>query len=477
MKEEYVSVSRKGAVSLLVILAVVVAGAFVLKQEGGLFAAGFEPVFCNLYEFQSCGLQRQGSAAGFVNVGLFGSNRQNFVCQSDKCVITNWISGCKTFLRVNEGQFFDFANQFEMRSNDTLSTNSCRGDFSYDIYNRRLVWCGSAACDAAVTGVSVIGSDKCTFVTNDAIYNQQGALTRGPTPSEQSYTVPEGNAYLVVRNERFICGQKAAECSIDSDCATGHTFIYTDAQGNKFGAEASAGSLQLYGCVKTPAPTQDQFNIFPQESQSNNQFNYGARCTTIKTQTVSCIPGSATCGSNAVCDVNTFTCKSSGEVSCSQDRDCGVGEVYDQQTKSFYQFVCRNPGTILSRCDRQFLRQVECRSSTECPANWYCDSDFRCKESTQPKQQAPGLCSVGDPRYFDKPPPPGNVCCPGGQKIAPTLAQCEQTSECSLLDLGCQFGKLFKGLGDIFKGLGEFILIVLLIIFGIVVVPKVLDRK
>ena len=179
----------------------------------------------------------------------------------------------------------------------------------------------------------------------------------------------------------------------------------------------------------------------------------------IRTQPVQCIPGSSTCGANAVCDVSTFTCKQTGQVQCTQDRDCGIGETYDQNTKTYYNFAC-----VANQCQRRATRTVQCAYNSECPQNWYCDIGGTCKELTQPKQSCPSACCVGDPRYFDRPAPAGNVCCPGGQSFAPTLNQC-QAQDCGFLGLGCLFG----GLGSLFAGVFGAIILALFIILAIVV--------
>jgi hypothetical protein len=322
-------------------------------------------------------------------------------------------------VRINGGSTFILRVRLPLtlNLNDVLRSEGGKFTVLYDSYNRRLAWCGSAACDAAVTGITVQGADRCTYVTDKTIYDKSGRVTSQPVEGGQSYTVPIGESLLIANGQRFICGTKFNECSVDQDCAAGHTFTY-----NGLGAEASAGQLQIYGCVSTgSAPTAADTDFLKgiESEPANTQFNYGNRCQVIRTQGVQCIPGSTSCGSNAVCDVSTFTCRQTSQVQCTQDRDCGAGEVYDQETKSYYKFAC-----VVGACQRQVTRSVECRYNSECPINWFCDADGTCKESTQPKQACPSTCCDGDPRYFDKPAPPGNVCCPGGQSYAPTLDQC-----------------------------------------------------
>lgn len=398
-------------------------------------AAGLEEaVFCNLYEFQSCVLQKSATV----------TNTGSYICRADECRITCVTSGT-TIIRTNQ-------------SYNIL----CSGSYTVELWNRQLLWTGSSG---STIGVPVAGSDRCTYVTDKSIYDPNGNLIRSPTQAEQSYTVPEGQAQIIVRNEQFICGTKFNQCTQNTDCTAGHTFTYRDVPtGQLLGAEASAGQLQIYGCVQTSQqPTQSQKDILPSESQSPTQFNYGNRCQATRTQIVQCIPGQISCGANSVCDVNTFTCKATGEVQCAQDRDCGIGETYDLATKSYYKFAC-----VASQCQRQLVRTVECAFASECPVNWYCDIDGTCKESTQPKQACPSACCESDARYFDRPPPPENVCCPGGESFAPSLDQCQpQGDKCGFLGLGCLFG----GFGDFFGGLfgalafiGWIILIVIILV-------------
>jgi len=434
------------------------------KFQGGQLFATYgleEAVFCNVYEFQSCGLQKQGSIQAELTQYLFQSPK-TLTCGYDKCIITNIISKDPSYadVKFNGGNAFSLSVPYTLNFGDNLALGSgVSMILNYDYYNRRLAWCGGSACDAAVTGITVIGSDKCTFTTDKSIYDKYGLVTRQPGVSSQSYTVPVGESIQIFNGQQFICGTKFNQCASDADCTAGHTYLY-----NGLGAEASAGTLQVYGCVSGgTAPTQEQKDVLAAEKSgvTSTSFNYGNRCQVKNTVSVQCIPGTASCGANAVCDISTFTCKAAGEVKCNQDRDCGAGEVYDQATKSYYGFACRNPGSLASYCDRNLLRKVDCKYNTECPASFYCDVGGICKQSVNPPQACPNACCEGDVRYFDKPAPPGQVCCPGGQSFASTLQACTASPPPPPGALG----------------IFEMIVIVLLLLGGILIVPKLIPQR
>lgn len=441
----------KGIVPLLagaiVLIALIAATGFLKPGSFGLE----EAVWCNVLEYQTCYMAK--SFTGTINViqpSLFLSREKDFTCGYDECRLTVILSQASgTTLTVNNVQI---SIPYTMKYSDLLEATFGEAQITYDAYNRRLDWCGASPC---TNGIQVAGSDKCTFITDKSIYGQTGQLLRSPTAAGQSYTVATGSSIQLPGGQQFICGTKFNQCTTDTDCVAGHTFTY-----NGLGAEVSAGSLQIYGCILGgTAPTTEQKDVTQQEKNSitSASFNYGNRCQIKTTQTVQCTPGTTACGSNAVCDVKSFTCQQTGTVKCAQDRDCGFGTVYDQPTKSYYNYVCRNPNTLTSFCDRNLIKTVACAYNSECPVNSYCGTDNTCKQTTNPKSTCLTACCVGDVRYFDKPAPVGNVCCPGGTDYAITLQQCSAKPPVET---------------DIFKLIGRFI--AALIIAGIILIILIL---
>lgn len=374
-----------------------------------------QDIFCNDFEFQCCGLQRTSQNVRFnIAYGLPPIiPNVPFICGAEQCIITQGevnsyeINGVRTTVTypftVNKGDIVNLPQQDNIPGDSTIL---------YDAYNQRLAWCGDAACDPAVTGITVSGADGCSFATDSNIYNIFGQLeTDTPTNDQVSYTVPVGECKLI-KSTRFVCGNTCEECNNDADCAAGHTYIV-----DGLGAECRTGELQKYGCVDFgTSPGEFDLDILPNEDPTIP--GSGQRCEVTQREFVQCCPGTATCGSNAFCDSNTFTCEASGTIECTADYQCGTAPVYDQPTKTLRTPVCVNNLCTFTE------RQIGCFYNSECPEGWFCDNDYTCKESTIPKTSCPNVCCVGDSRYFDRECPFGFLCCPGGQECVETLDQC-----------------------------------------------------
>jgi len=413
---------KKGAIPLIVAVILLAGFLFVagtgLMPEGGLLSlipadltGNCQNVYCTDYEFICCGLKNVGHSSFTSDCTLW--NCENYyTCTAQKCVITqiNPNSGLKITRSDGETYYSSLQTPYTILKGEKIRSVSTQIKFEIDLYEQNLAWCGDAACDAGVTGITVWGADGCTYVTDKNLYSSSGILLKSPSSGQISYTVPLGECYLSSKG-RTVCGDTCESCKANSDCIAGHQLQY-----NGYGAECNTGLLEWYGCRNYGEKPSD-FDLLPGESAG---YNYGSRCEVIGSKRVQCCPSTSSCGSNAVCDPETFTCKQSQEVGCTADWQCGTAEFYDQPSKQI-----RKPACTLGQCSYAVIQNVECYYNTECPSGWYCDTDFKCKQSSSPKTSCPNVCCVGDSRYFDRPCPPDKAtCCPDGQSCQATMQDC-----------------------------------------------------
>lgn len=429
----------KGIVPM--IAAIILVGAFLyiagsgLMPEGGLasllpadMTGDCPDIFCNDYEFICCGLSKTSDASFVSDCSLF--NCENWqTCNAQECRITQisvpsgYVAYCSPSCTVEVQrangvkQTYSMSNNIILYRNDKIRSSSAKLVFYYTTWEQSLKWCGDSSCgsDASfgIIGNEVWGADGCSYVTDKNLYDKSGTLLKTPSGSQISYTVNLGSCMLSTKS-RFVCGNTCEECSSNADCVAGHTFVY-----NGMGAECSTGMLQMYGCRNYGTkPSQDQLDVLPFDQTTS--YNYGSRCEVIQTIPVQCCPASSTCGSNAVCDPQTFTCKQTQQVGCTADWQCGTNQVYDQPTKEIRKPVCR-----LGTCTYDVVQKVDCYYNSECPAGYYCDVDYTCKQSSAPKTSCPLTCCIDDPRYFERPcPSAAPVCCPDGMACKDSLDAC-----------------------------------------------------
>lgn len=420
------------AMNVAAIVLVVALFAGVIYATGAIKFQAYgleEAVFCQDYEFVCAGLHQSGTTQNSV---LAKGNV--YTCESDECYIYDisggtlvygeWLISISPFNATcgvgwlgdaycNPSTTRNVNNPFTLKIGEKFVGGTNNVVYSSIRKDVRLVWCGDAACDAGVTGIDVHGSTKNTFVTDKRIYDPSGNVLRQPSAAGISYTVPSTSCVLSPKSQ-FICGTKFSQCTKDSDCAAGHTYL-VDGKG----AEARTGILDIYGCkILGQAPTTEQTDVLPKDNTpSSTTYNYGNQCGVIDSRQVQCT-SDVMCGSNAFCDTKTFTCVAQEVKECTADWNCGTQNVYDQPTKQI-----RKPFCSLGKCSYQVVKTVQCFYNSECATGWFCDTDYTCKEAIQPKQSCPYECCVGDPRYFDRPAPTGKVCCPSG-KVADTQTAC-----------------------------------------------------
>lgn len=413
MKTPYLVLIGLGILSLLVV------SAFLISRT--LFQIGGEcrPIYCADYEFICCG--EKLSSRGTTTVYTNPNKVQYWQCPltGTKCELIvyggNWCVGkqnCEQLLNIF-GQPYAWKCQDQVcysgqrsitldpqqRVYPQVLTQTTEVTLDYKVYEERLAWCGSAACDPGVTGIPVQGASGCNFVTNWDVYNENGGLIRDVEEGKDfQITVPIGNCYLSQRT-RHICGDTCEKCDTDADCRIGHTLVY-----NGKGAECSTGQLQVYGCKRYgDKPIDEERQVMPWERESI--WNFGSRCDVIQTIPVQCCPGTESCGPNAFCDPETFTCKSTAE--CTEDWECGVATTctYENNKPAIKGKKCQ-----LGKCVSFVKEYVSCCYDTDCASGWFCGSDYKCYEEVDGKDTCPFECCIDDPNYRDRPCPPGEEC-------------------------------------------------------------------
>jgi hypothetical protein len=314
-------------------------------------------------------------------------------------------SECHTYQNIFGGTEWSCSGQIQSGNSLTFQPSQWIWDDSslyqhqiqltINVYNKKLVDCGTAGC---TQGVTVPGSTGCTFQTNWRVYDAKGNLVSSQNPqSTLSYTVPYGECYYYTTDSlRHIAGDTCEYCKSDDDCVAGHTYKYYY-NGRWYGAEATTATmLSLYGCKNYGQRCVNKDSL-PQVGDKCFAYATESRCEAIYTISVQCVPGSSICGENAFCDPQTFTCKPKGEVGCKYDWECGTQTICDYTTKTLKTPKCQN-----GKCT--FVEQpVECCYDVNCPSGYMCDADHKCKQITHPKTTCPYECCVNDVDYFDKP--------------------------------------------------------------------------
>jgi len=445
---------------VLVVSAVYFVVSYYHPTQAPLSLAGCHDVFCNDYEFICCGEQQHNP----VWMDLGGT--ESYTCPGTKCVVlsvgySDSFAGYKIGSRNCDVHSF-LGVRYIACDDDTTYTSTPVTFYpgqvlhSYDqrlvklqvqAYTERLAWCGDAACDAGKTGISVSGADGCSFVTDSRVYDETGRLINDPKGSQLMKTVPLGECYLSVKS-RHVCGNTCESCKTNSDCVSGHTLIH-----DGLGAECVSGQLQIYGCRDYGnVPSDDLVDVLPWESSPD--LSYGSRCEIISSRPVQCCPYTDSCG-QGTCDPDTFTCKDPPDVECTADWQCGQAEYCNREELQLERPICN----ILGRCENQKIKDVECCYDNDCPKNWYCDNNYKCKESTVPKVDCPQSyeCCINEASYYDKPCPLGKQCIDNEciSPISPTecMAKCNKMSAWNpmkqLCELKCSILEILSGLGQV----------------------------
>jgi hypothetical protein len=429
----------------LILFAGVVIGIF-LPNLSFAVADLSDAVWCNGYEWISCGIA-EGTMHNVdltkysVKIGAI----EPFRCPYYKCVLsqggimTVGVGNCKVGYYYGVPYYWDC----DSTRNDTvaykgeaiIAVDSYEREFYYKDYKERLAWCGLAACDAGTSGREVWGADGCTYTLDQTVYDEQGRLLHTRGTGQYALTVPTNSSFKVVSTEwRHICGSKSESCSIDSECWQ-HPYSYGNGINN---AECTSGSLNIYGCrqysekecLEYDCLTESCVQGNPTDADKCLQYSPNLnRCEVIQQINVQCCPG--TCGTG-VCDTTTWTCTQPEQVECNYNWECGTEQVCDRESKQLKEWRCIN-----NKCNLSVLQSVQCCYDVDCASGWYCSApNYTCKESDITKRECPYECCVNEHLYFDKPAPPGKVCCPTGtdrpHTIANSLNECsEGTAACA----------------------------------------------
>jgi hypothetical protein len=302
----------------------------------------------------------------------------------------------------------------------------------------RLVWCGqgptAVSCDAATSGVPVLGADGCAF-NIDKLKAEQPNLenlilnVQGEKVATKSYVVPEGqNIWVAYNGTRHVCGTLESECVTNEGCQ--HRYPLSFPIGSNLGnADVVGGRLIQYTCSETGAQTCSKWSGVVEGQGTCVEYTKKKQCSGGATGiSAECVPYASTCGTNAFCDPNTLQCVSTGVVRCKSDKDpvCGMDTVCDRVSATLKEPYCRNPNTTSSGCDFRTIRNISCCSKSDCASNEYCNTNYQCVKEIPGKVECPYECCNDDERYFDKPLDIGTrVCCPN-HTLKDNILQCEE---------------------------------------------------
>ena len=409
--------------NVLLLFGILVVGLVVAQQQGLLnipleIASTCKNIFSNVYHFLGCS-ENPGQTQAFsssVESDVLGIKEYGAIqCPSTagRCTISSSVkmavyNSCNRQSYWYGGNFWSCSGMIGTGIDAKVSQWVFTFDnkpptslFTINAYQMHLYDCGSSQCASSTSGTPLLNTLGCKIVTDKSIYDANGNLIKaGQAGVNFEYVVPfYGNILYTTDALRQVTGQACNECTTDADCAIGRQFQYKYLDGKTYGADATTASqLNLYACKPSTQTCVDGTN-FPgavsDTCQTSTNLN---KCIAFATVPVQCIPGSATCGSNAVCDPATFTCKQSQQVECSSDFDCGnAGIVCDFSTKTL-----KRNGCFSNKCGSQVIQSVEACTASQCPSGYFLDTDYKCKQGVPQQTICPYECCQGDSRYFDK---------------------------------------------------------------------------
>jgi len=236
---------------------------------------------------------------------------------------------------------------------------------TYEYYT--LGFCGKAACGQGTLASPVSGADRCSFsVSQGIIYSQMGQQLG------TSYVVPDKTCVLSwPAGSRHICGNLEEQCSSDNDCS-GHAY------GNK---ECNARTLQTYGCnsLSLPSGITSQNGIYQLDNLPSITSDPGnvikSKCELKSTIQVQCC-GDTDCGTNMFCDNNpssptAWTCQN--KVQCKKDVDCGTSVQCDWTTNNLKTPSCENGQCTFKE------QKVDCCLDKNCDEGSFCNANHKCE--------------------------------------------------------------------------------------------------
>jgi hypothetical protein len=457
-----------------------------------------QPIFCNDFEYVGCAEDTLQPITTY-NIRYGGTDDGIFYCTTDstRCVIDgisssspyspakvkvyggdcwkNWLNywECSNWIK-------DCTGSCEVQAGQRVIPDSLSVSYTARKYRYRLFWCGKSSCAAQMAGTPVAGASGCSFVPStigvgERVYDDNGNLL---DPDYKGlYTVPPGRSYQYTSYSlRRVCGNTGETCESNSDCADMYPYKINYG-GDWYGVTFSAGQMLFYGCKKTEQVCMDK--DIGQNIDECLQYNQKSYCDTVIFSGVECIPDSDTCGPSAVCKQTgptSFECVPYDQKECDYNWQCGQAISCDWSTipNTLKQPVCQG-----GRC-ATLDTPVECCYDTNCPSNYYCDSDHTCKERVVPKAPCPYTCCVDEADYIDKPCPSSGdtFCCPDNT-CAISQEYCEGVSQFDInmlmIAMILFFGVIGGLVGYLLKGLlGAIILALVGILLGYLAVALVL---
>ena len=250
---------------------------------------------------------------------------------------------------------------------------------SATVYRKELRNTGKATDFLA--GVKVQGSVGCDFNPNiyDKTYDDSQRIISGNQRSlalRQCYSV---TSYSLRRE----CGNTCEQCRSDVDCAN----LYpkqVNYNGRTLGAVCSSGQMILYGCVGSGQDVCIEKDVLPStekciKKEEKKICDIVTRITT----------GIECCTSDDCRGVGDYYCnwiddthsKCELKAQCQRDSDCGTATKCDRQSMQIIEPYCDSK----KQCKERTLKKVDCCSSTDCQAGYYCTSDYKCEKTPQTK--------------------------------------------------------------------------------------------
>jgi len=321
-------------------------------------------------------------------------------------------------LRANGNSEWGNCNTwFNLYPNDAIRTTSTV-TIKYKYWGLKLCECSLSPCGEPCP--KVFGSTQCGFVTNDDIYDENGLIKIDGIflPGQGfSYTVPKGGCYTYYPDvNRHIIGDTCEECESTQECLSRYPNYY-NYLGKAYGAVCDGSNAQLYDCI---ANGPDICVDWREDANGNNvecrEYTASSRCDKFLAVPIECCPGTSSCGPQGFCNPDTWRCETTAE--CNYDWECGSVVQCDYTTK-----MLKTPKCQSGQCT--FLEEpVDCCIDINCPTEWFCDSDYKCKEKPTVKQPCPFECCENEPYYFDRECPLSEPICCGNNVCAETLEAC-----------------------------------------------------
>lgn len=481
MKEEYMTVSRKGAVSLGLI-AIILAGLFMASQMEGLFATvDYSQISSYRFgepEFMTISCKRSGNPVSDM-VTITSSGAGHTVNKADvridsislpsgtfyvevktsygsRVCKTNEGTGCNN-IPLAKGQTYSFTR--------TCGFLGCSGDPVARIIGQP-VFLKVSVPQIGIDNVDFPGSAGC--IVNDLTAEAAKVTTTqlGALADNIDMTVPRTITLELDQAKEFPRGIYREIPNIFSINYNSQAGVCNQVDKKIYGFTA-ANALD-----GTKWALLDKGNILLDGRQG-----YFA-CSSDACQTLYGLDSSFKV-------VNYFCIKAEQpRQQCLIQSDCGQTQFIESAdgTTTLREFSC-----VQNQCKTADTK-VACSPLRQYPNSQCCKRDvfgsYRLEACMQPLLSCESLgsdaCCLGtQSTYTYKPAPEGKYCCDrnsdGIGKVTQTKAACDQEDGdggCGL-DIGCWLKSLLDALGNI----GQWIIVVLLIILGVVVLPKVLDRR